>query len=439
MRCSRSEARCYDPAVPRPAFVPRHAASAVAEALADTRVVLVNGARQVGKSTLVRAVAGERAAEWRDLDLPQDRGSAVADPVGFVSFDGLTVIDEIQRAPDLLLAIKATVDADPRPGRFLLTGSSRLLGLRDLPDTLPGRMETIELWPFSQGEIDGGPDSFVDETFRLGPAIRHDSDTTRAEYADRIVRGGLPEAVARPDPRRRGRFFDSYVQNLIDREVKQLVEIERAPQLATLTRLLAARSGLLVAPGGLESELQISRPTIARYLQLLEEVFLIKRIPGWSRNLGARVTNAAKLMFVDSGIAARLLAMDAHTLRRPGAPFGPLLEGFVLSELARQITWSQELVDLYHYRDHNKVEVDAILENRHRQVVGIEVKAASTVRSEDFKGLRLLADRLGDEFLVGIVLYTGNTTLPFGPKLRAMPVSALWQLPSGATRPAETE
>ena len=359
--------------------------------------------------------------------------------MGFVSFDGLTVIDEIQRAPDLLLAIKATVDADPRPGRFLLTGSSRLLGLRDLPDTLPGRMETIELWPFSQGEIDGGPDSFVDETFRLGPAIRHDSDTTRAEYADRIVRGGLPEAVARPDPRRRGRFFDSYVQNLIDREVKQLVEIERAPQLATLTRLLAARSGLLVAPGGLESELQISRPTIARYLQLLEEVFLIKRIPGWSRNLGARVTNAAKLMFVDSGIAARLLAMDAHTLRRPGAPFGPLLEGFVLSELARQITWSQELVDLYHYRDHNKVEVDAILENRHRQVVGIEVKAASTVRSEDFKGLRLLADRLGDEFLVGIVLYTGNTTLPFGPKLRAMPVSALWQLPSGATRPAETE
>jgi uncharacterized protein len=408
-------------------FVPRRAALAVAEALADTRVVLINGARQVGKSTLVRAVAGERAAEWRDLDLPQDRQSALEDPVGFVAFDGLMVIDEIQRASELLLAIKATVDADPRPGRFLLTGSSRLLGLRDLPDTLPGRMETIELWPFSQGEIDGVADEFIDAAFHLGPALRHESTVTRAEYAERVVRGGLPEAVARTDARRRGRFFDAYVQNLIDRDVRQLAEIERAPQLNMLIRLLAARSGQLVAAGSLESELGISRPTVARYLRLLEEVFLIKRVPGWSRNLGTRATSATKLMFVDSGIAARLLALDAHALRRPGAPFGPLLEGFVLAELARQLTWSQELVDLYHYRDHNKVEVDAVLENRQREVVGIEVKAASTVRSEDFNGLRRLADKLGDEFIVGIVLYTGTATLPFGPKLRAMPVSALWQ------------
>jgi predicted AAA+ superfamily ATPase len=415
------------------AFVPRRAASAVAEALADTRVVLINGARQAGKSTLVRAVAGERAAEWRDLDLPQDRQSALEDPVGFIAFDGLMVIDEIQRAPELLLAIKATVDADPRPGRFLLTGSSRLLGLRDLPDTLPGRMETIELWPFSQGEIDGAADglidadSFIDAVFRLGPALRIESAVTRAEYAERVVRGGLPEAVARADTRRRGRFFDSYVQNLIDRDVKQLAEIERAPQLAILIRLLAARSGQLVAAGSLESELRISRPTVARYLRLLEEVFLIKRVPGWSRNLGTRATSASKLVFVDSGIAARLLAVDAHGLRRPGAPFGPLLEGFVLSELARQLTWSEELVDLYHYRDHNKIEVDAVLENRQGQVVGIEVKAASTVRSEDFNGLRRLAGKLDDEFILGIVLYTGNATLPFGPKLRVMPVSALWR------------
>lgn len=412
----------------RSGLVSRRAAGCVAEALADTRVVLVNGARQVGKSTLVRSVAGARVAEWRDLDLPQDRQSALADPVGFVSFDGLMVIDEIQRAPELLLAIKASVDADPRPGRFLLTGSARLLGLRDLPDALPGRMETIELWPFSQGEIDGAADSFVDVAFRSGPQLHHESTVSRADYADRLVRGGLPEAVRRADPRRRGRFFDSYLQNLIDREVRQLVEIERAPQLATLIRLLAARSGQLVRAGGLESELGISRPTVARYLRLLEEVFLIKRVPAWSRNLGSRVTAATKLIFVDSGMAANLLAFDSHALRRPGAPFGPLLEGFVLSELARQLTWSRELVDLYHYRDQNQVEVDAILENRRRQVVGIEVKAASTVRSEDFAGLRRVAEKLGDEFLAGIVLYTGNATLPFGPKLRAMPVSALWQL-----------
>jgi predicted AAA+ superfamily ATPase len=409
-------------------FIPRHASSAVADALADTRVVLVNGARQAGKSTLARAVAGQQAAEWRDLDLPPDRQSALEDPIGFVSFSGLTVIDEIQRAPELLAAIKASVDADPRPGRFLLTGSSRLLALRDLPDTLPGRMETIELWPFSQGEIDSTPDAFIDAAFALGPDLRHESDISRAGYADRIVRGGLPEAVARTDPGRRGRFHDSYVQNLIDRDVRQLSEIERAPQLTALLRLLATRSGHIVPAGSLESDLQISRPTVARYMRLLEEVFLIKRIPGWSRNLGTRITSAPKLIFTDSGIAARILALDAHTLRRPGAPFGPLLEGFVISELARQLTWSQQLADLYHYRDHNKVEVDAILENRHHQVIGIEVKAASTVRSDDFNGLRRVAERLGDDFLLGLVLYTGTTTLPFGPKLRATPVSALWQL-----------
>lgn len=400
------------------------------EALADTRVVLVNGARQAGKSTLVKAVAGQRAAEWRDLDLVHDRQSALDDPVGFVSFDGLMVIDEIQRVPDLLLAIKAAVDADPRPGRFLLTGSSRLLGLRNLPDTLPGRMETIELWPFSQGEIDRSPDGFIDRAFALGPDLRHESAVSRADYAERIVRGGMPEAVARADTRRRGRFFDSYVQSLIERDVRQLSEIERAPQLSMLIRLLATRSGTSVPAGSLESELQISRPTVARYLGLLEQIFMIKRVPGWSRNLGTRVTAAPKLIFVDSGIAARLLAVDAHALRRPDGPFGPLLEGFVLSELARQLTWSRQLAELYHYRDHDKVEVDAVIENRRRQVVGVEVKAASTVRSDDFRGLRRLADKLADDFVVGIVLYTGSATLPFGPKLRAVPVSAIWQLPA---------
>jgi uncharacterized protein len=408
-------------------FVPRRASSAVAAAIADTRVILVSGARQAGKSTLVRQIAADTAAEWRDLDLLQDRQSALEDPVGFVSFDGLLVIDEIQRAPELLLAIKVAVDADPRPGRFLLTGSARLLGLRNLPDTLPGRMETIELWPFAQGEIDRTTDGFVDAAFALGPDLHHESTVNRADYADRIVRGGLPEAVARADPRR-GRFFDAYVQNLIDRQVTQLGEIERTAQLKALLGMLAARSGQLVAAGSLESDLQITRPTIARYMSLLEEIFLIKRIPGWSRNLGTRATATPKLTFVDSGIAARLLSVDSHALRRPGAPFGPLLEGFVISELARQLTWSTELADLYHYRDHNKVEVDVVLENRRRQVIGIEVKAASTVRTDDFAGLRRLAQKLGEDFIAGFVLYTGTTTLPFGPKFRALPVSAVWQL-----------
>lgn len=413
---------------------PRRAAQGVRDALADTRVVLVNGARQAGKSTLVRAVAGERAAQWRDLDRPQDRQSATADPTGFVAFDELMVIDEVQRAPELLLAIKVAVDADPRPGRFLLTGSSRLLDMRDLPDTLAGRIETIELWPFSQGEIDRTPDGFVDAAFELGPDLHLESTVTRAEYADRVVRGGLPEAVARTVSRRRERFLDEYVQNLIDREVRELAEIERMPQLRTLVRLLAARTGQVVVAGSLENELGISRPTVARYLHLLEEVFLVRRVPGWSRNLGTRATSASKLIFVDSGVAANLLAMDAHALRRPGAPFGPLLEGFVGAELARQLTWSVERAELYHYRDRNKVEVDFVLENRRGQVVAIEVKAASTVRTEDFRGLRHLATQLGDDLRLGVVLYTGESTLPFGPKLCAVPVSALWSLQGQGAR-----
>lgn len=414
--------------VSAPDLLPRHAERLISAALQDTRVVLVSGARQSGKSTLVRLLAGDRAAERRDLDREQDRAAALADPSGFVAFDELMVIDEIQRVPELLLAIKVSVDEDPRPGRFLLTGSSSLFGLRSAPDALPGRMETVELWPFSQGEIDGMPDRFIDTVFRRGPEIRHESTVSRADYASRIVRGGLPEAVARTDVRRRGRFLDSYVQALIDRDVRELARIEQAPQLRTLIRLLAARSASLIVPGALESGLGLSRPTIARYMQLLEEVHLIKRIPGWSRNLGSRVTHAPKLVFVDSGIAAQQLAVDPHALLRPGQPFGPLLEGFVVSELARQSTWSDELVDLYHYRDQNKVEVDVILENRQRQVVAIEVKAASTVRSDDFTGLRKIAGRLGDDLIAGIVLYTGTSTLPFGDRMRAVPVSALWEV-----------
>jgi len=413
-------------------LVPRRAAGQVGDALADTRVVLITGARQCGKSTLVRVVAGDRAAERRDLDRQQDRAAALADPVGFVDTPDLLVIDEIQRVPDLLLAIKATVDEDPRPGRFLLTGSSRLFGMIAAPDTLPGRMETIELWPFSQGEIDAGPDGFVDAVFALGPDLRHESSITRADYAARIVRGGLPEAVARQNPDRRARFFDSYVQALIDRDVQQLSEIQRKAQLRQLVRLAAARSATIVAAGSLESDLGLSRPTVARYLQVLEEIFLIKRIPAWSRNLGTRVTAASKLVLVDSGIAAHEVGVDARALLRPGQPFGPLLESFVLSELARQLTWSSERVDLFHYRDRDRYEVDAVLENRSGRVVGIEVKAASTVGPDDFRGLRRLAQRLGDDFVAGLVLYTGTATLPFGDRLRAMPVSALWQAPAPA-------
>lgn len=396
-------------------------------ALADTRVVLVNGARQSGKSTLVRLAAKGRNAEWRDLDTALNRQAASSDPDGFVDHPGLLVIDEIQRVPELMLSIKAQVDADPRPGHYLLTGSARILGLRSLPDTLVGRMETIELWPFSQGEIDGTPDSFVDAVFAHGEQLRHTSTVTRAEYAERLARGGFPGAVARTNERRRRSFFNSYVNDLIARDIHQLSEIERTGEMRALVHMLAARSGQLLTLSTLGNQLGVPSSTIKRYVTLLEEVFLIKRIPAWSRNVSRRATTTPKLAFVDSGIAAHQIGADTRSLLRPTGQFGPLLEGFVLMELARQLAWSDEDAELFHYRTRDQVEVDAVLENRRGEVVAIEVKAASTVRAEDFRGLGHLADRLGDDFRIGIVLHTGQNTLSFGAKMLAVPVSALWK------------
>lgn len=336
------------------------------------------------------------------------------------------VIDEVQRAPDLLLAIKETVDSDPRPGRFLLTGSAKVMALRGVPDALPGRMETIELWPLSQGEIDDQPDRFIDAAFALGPRFDHSSSHSRTDYAERVTRGGFPEAIARTG-KRRARFLQSYVADLINREVLQLSEIERGAEMRALIRLVAARSGQLLVPGTLGGQIGLPRDTVIRYLRLLEEVFLIKRVPAWSRNLSARATSTPKVAMVDSGIAARLCGADVATLLAPGSPWGQLLEGFVLMELARQITWSDQDVELYHYRTKDGAEVDAVLENARRQVIAIEIKATATVRSEDFRGLRHLDERLGEDLLAGYVLYTGPETLPFGPKFRAVPVSALWE------------
>jgi uncharacterized protein len=380
----------------------------------------------------VSLVAKGRHAEWRNLDTAATRQAAIADPAGFVDSGELMVIDEIRRVPELLLAIKEQVDRDPRPGRYLLTGSARVLALRGLPDTLPGRIETIELWPFSQGEIDGASDGFVDAIFGQGEALALESEISRQEYADRVVRGGFPEALARTSPRRRERFFDSYLADLVARDVSQLSEIERTAEMRALIRLLAARSGQLLVVNAVGSEARLPSSTVHRYLGLLEEVFLIKRIPAWSRNVSARAIGTPKLAFVDSGIAANLLGADTRSLLRPGGQFGPLLEGFVLMELARQLTWSRQRAELFHYRTKDKVEVDAVLENRQGKVVGIEVKASSTVGPGDFRGLRHLADRIGDDFVTGIVLYTGTQTLSFGPRMRAMPVGTLWEFLAGS-------
>ena len=406
----------------------RRAEAIVAEALEDTRVVLVNGARQAGKSTLTRLAIRRRPdTVVRLLDDPATLRSAADDPSGFVEHNGLMVIDEIQLSPELLRPIKVTVDLEPRPGQFLLTGSSRILALRSLPDALPGRMEIIELWPFSQGEISGEPDGFIDAAFAHGPRLSHTSELRRRDYLERLVVGGFPEAVRRA-PRRRTAFFDSYLTTLIERDVLELASIERHGELLKLLTLLAGRAGGLLVSGTVAGQSGIPRTTLVRYLELLTSVFLTKSVPAWSSSQTTRAVGAPKLAFVDTGIACHLLGQDVNRLAEPGGAAGAMMENFVLMELARQLTWSTERGRLFHYRTRDQLEVDAVIETPDGRVIGVEVKAGATVRSEDLSGLRNLARFAGERFVAGYVLYTGQQTLPFGDKIRAVPLDALWKV-----------
>ncbi len=319
-------------------LVTRKAEALIVEALSDTRVVSINGARQAGKSTLAKLVAATSVNPLiRLLDDPATLRAARDDPTTFIDHDGLLVIDEVQLAPELFRTIKMAVDTDPRAGRFLLTGSARILALRDLPDALPGRMETIELWPFSQGEIDGTADRFVDAAFAHGPALTRTSALRRRDYLERIVRGGYPEAVRR-SPRRRAAFVESYLSTLIERDVTELSVIERRGDLRRLLALLAGRSGGLLVLSSLATQSGIPRSTLARYLELLAAVFLIKQIPAWSAGHTQRAVATPKLVYVDSGIACHLLGQDAARLGEPDGAAGPMAENFVLTELARQLS-----------------------------------------------------------------------------------------------------
>ncbi len=406
----------------------RNVAERLRAALADSPVVLLNGARQTGKSTLVQWLAqSDYPARYLTLDDATVLAAAREDPASFLAgLEKPIILDEVQRAPELFLAIKADVDRHRKPGRYLLTGSANVLLLPQLSESLVGRMELLMLWPFSQGELASSQDRFVDAVF----AARTPSEIThlgRAELIRRLLVGGYPEAVARSSPTRRGAWFGSYLTTLIQRDIRDLAHIERLSAIPRLLSLLASRATALLNYSELARSLGLPQSTLKRYMALLEATFLSQPLPAWSANLGKRLVKSPKVMLNDTGLIAHLLGVSAARLESEPQLLGALLENFVAMELVKQITWSRMQPKLYHFRTQAGREVDLILEAPSGELVGLEVKAAATVGAADFKGLRLLRELLGGRFVRGVVLYTGREVVPFGEGLYAWPLGALWQ------------
>jgi len=386
--------------------------------------VLVVGARQAGKTTLVRQAA-ERAggSSYQTLDEATSLDAAQDDPAGFLAgLEGLTVIDEIQKAPRLLPAIKVSVDRDRRHGRFLLTGSANVLTLPRVSESLAGRMEVLTLWPLSQGELLGRRETFIDRLLRGDrPAARGGEDVLA-----RLVRGGYPEAAARPQAPRRRAFFSAYVTSIMARDVRDVAAIEDPGALRRLLQLCAVRSGALLNHAELSRTLGLPVSTLKRYLALLEMLFLVHSVPAWASNRGKRLAKAPKVHLCDTGLLAALAGLDEAALRSERTLVGPILESFVAAELAKQIGWSEAKPTLHHFRTHGGQEVDLVLEDPRGRVVGVEVNSSATVAASDFAGLRALAETAGTSFVQGVVLHLGAGTVPFGPGLTACPVEALW-------------
>lgn len=401
-------------------------------ALADTPVVALNGARQVGKSTLVRHLAERYNGPVHvvTLDDPTQLAAARSDPVSFVDRDGLLVIDEVQRAPALLPAIKAAVDRDRRAGRFLLTGSTRLLSVAEMSHSLAGRVEIVDLWPLSEAERVGRRTTFPDALLTWRPELVFKTDVGPDSYLERICAGGFPEPLTRSG-RRRSAWFRNYATTVVERMVLDTTDVERADLLPRLLRLCAARTAGELNIAAIAADASMPARTASTYLGHLQRVFLVHLVPAWSRNVTSKVVHRPKVVVTDTGLASYLLGVDPVSLARPTSPIGALFETFVAIELRKQLGWAEIEADLYHFRDRSGAEVDLVLEARDGRVAGIEVKAARTVTPTDFRGLRLLAERLADDFVGGVVVYRGNESVRFGERLLAVPAAALWELPVG--------
>jgi predicted AAA+ superfamily ATPase len=394
------------------------------EALSDTPVVLLTGPRRSGKTTLAKTMGADGRA-YLTLDDQTILEAARSDPIAFVRGLDRAIIDEVQRAPDLILAIKKTIDDDSRPGRFLLTGSANVMTLPRVADSLAGRMETIRMLPLARSEILGSQSKFLEDVFAENltcPKRLIIGD----DLIEMVMIGGFPESLTRPTEKRQRDWKRSYLTSVLTRDLRDIAEIEKLTELPKFVRLLAEHSAQLVNYSELGNGIGVNYKTSQRYVGLLEQIYLLASIAPWYTNAIKRIVKTPKLHFFDSGLLATSRGLTVERLKQNRTNFGPLLETFVFSEIMKLISWSELQISLYHFRDQDRREVDFVLERDDGSIVGIEVKANATVISSDFSGLKKLAEASGSKFTGGVVLYDGDVIVPFGTKFVAAPVSCLW-------------
>lgn len=408
---------------PTPALYPRHLDSLLRDALQDTPAVLINGPRQCGKTTLVRQYEGEMA--YFSLDDPALLAAVQADPLGFVKRLDRAIIDEVQRAPQLLMALKLVIDQDRRPGRFLLTGSANLMALPHIADSLAGRVDILTLLPLSHSELARRPNDFLGQAraqkWSLTPLAPHPP----IDMTQQVLAGGYPEMQQRATPARRQAWARAYMTTLIERDIQDIAHIDQTSQIPQLLSIAAELSGQLLNLSQIGGQISMNGKTVDKYLGILEKLFLVRRLPAWSRNELSRLIKAPKIHFLDAGLQSTLTRLTPELIVTQRTRFGATLETWVYAELLKLLSITPETWFLSHYRDKDQVEVDFVLESPLREIIGIEVKAAASVQLNDFKGLRRLREIVGAQFVTGIVLYDGTHALPFGDGLWAVPLNRL--------------
>jgi len=396
------------------------------EALGDTPVVLIHGPRQCGKTTLAQKIGKQYGYNYLSFDDVNLVAAAKADPVGFVDRLGQRVIlDEIQHVPELFSSIKQSVDRHRQPGRFLLTGSTNVLLLPKLADSLAGRLEILPLRPLARCEIERNGSGLLSQLLNRSFDI-HCTGKLGEQLAAHIVAGGFPEPLQRQSERRRRRWYQNYVETLVQRDIRDLARISNLDAIPKVLQLVAVQSAQLLNLSTIAAPFQITRQTITAYFALLKNIFLIDTLPAWHGNRGKRLVKTPKVHMTDTGLAAALLGMNAAQLEADRIMLGHLLESFVYNELRRQASWADSNLEFFHFRDKDQYEVDIVIELDGRGMIAIEVKAAATVTEKDFKGLKKLRSIAGPAWLAGIVFYDGERVLPFGEQMLAVPISALW-------------